>query len=514
MAPTVLAWMLLAVSAPVAALWAVINFHPALRSNLRFRINPRTPDPRPHDQGEPGGSSAPTEAVTPATFGRYDALGRPRLADTDRARRLGLHSPLDGRPDEDWPAVCIIVPGRNEEQWIPHSLPRLIEQDYPRGRFAVIFVDDDSEDATPRIAAELTERFGGDRSPRARFHVLRNDQPPPAGWVGKCWAMQQGWRHAQSLEVSRGERFDFICFTDADVLWAPGCLRAAVREAAVDRREERLGERAGLVSLIADLRFSPGVAGVVQAITQVQMVMALGILYPLEKAMDPAVPWTLAGGPFILADRQAYAAIGGHEAVRDRIVDDIELGIALKKPAEQGGGGVRVRLFYAPEMLATQMYNDWSDMWEGFTKNSYAALHYNPWELLAAGLATLLTNVLVPIYPLLAASLAVLTAQIPGPDGLQRPWMQTSWPAFLALGLSLVALGFNLRANAYAVRAFRLPIAYATLGSLGAALFLSMVVGSAWRYHFGGGNVWKGRAYGRHGRLDVDSEAQARGGRS
>ena len=84
-----------------------------------------------------------------------------------------------------------------------------LEEGYPE--LEVVLVDDRSEDGTgaiiDRIAAE---------HPRVRaVHVGEL----PAGWLGKVHAQQVGWRAASG---------DYLLFTDADVHFNSGTLRAAM----------------------------------------------------------------------------------------------------------------------------------------------------------------------------------------------------------------------------------------------------------------------------------------------
>ena len=50
-----------------------------------------------------------------------------------------------------------MVPARNEAESLPVTLPALLAQDYP-GEFRVYLVDDNSDDGTGEIAAELGRR--------------------------------------------------------------------------------------------------------------------------------------------------------------------------------------------------------------------------------------------------------------------------------------------------------------------------------------------------------------------
>src|SRR5690348_6609917 len=93
--------------------------------------------------------------------------------------RTGMRLPVAGAPN-DWPAVAIVVPARDEAQVLPASLPTLVAQRYA-GPLRVILVDDGSTDGTGDLATtrwpEVTVVDPGER---------------PQGWAGKLWALQAG----------------------------------------------------------------------------------------------------------------------------------------------------------------------------------------------------------------------------------------------------------------------------------------------------------------------------------
>lgn len=417
-------WLNLSCAAFAAAAWAYINLHPKFRRNLAFRIDP-----------VPGGD---------------DPCG-----------------------DEDLPPVVVLVPGRDEAGHLPDTLVTLCEQDYPDYR--IIFIDDESTDATPAIVTELAQRY-------PHLTVVRNDDAPPSGWVGKCWAI---WRGYQTARMSRDrEEADrnigipaparsrlvqtdsWLCFTDADIHWQPDCLRSAMRHA-----QQHKGD---IVALFPRLRFGSAI----EAIVQSQLALALGLMYPMDRAMDPDEPDTLTGGAFILTRRALYDEVGGHEAVRGEVVEDLALGKALK------GAGGRVRVGMAPDLLWCRMYDGWPDMWEGLTKNAYAGLFYQPWRALGMTLATLLVIVLTPIY-----LIGAMVWTISSGGGAVSWWM---------LGLSLVAIILQTRVMSGVRRLLDLPWPYALVMPVGTAVYLAIVWASVWRYYFGG-NIWKGRRYGSAG---------------
>src|SRR4051812_18941237 len=85
-----------------------------------------------------------------------------------------------------WPAVVAVVPARNEAGCVADSIGSLLDQDYP-GAFSVILVDDQSSDGTAGIALRAAELRGASD----RLTIVYG-QAPPAGWMGKTWAQQQG----------------------------------------------------------------------------------------------------------------------------------------------------------------------------------------------------------------------------------------------------------------------------------------------------------------------------------
>ena len=55
--------------------------------------------------------------------------------------------------------------------------------------------------------------------------------PPPPGWTGKVWAMQQGIAHAEAANYAA----DYLLLTDADIEYAPSAVTRLVGRAMVSR---------------------------------------------------------------------------------------------------------------------------------------------------------------------------------------------------------------------------------------------------------------------------------------
>lgn len=72
----------------------------------------------------------------------------------------------------------------------------------------------------------------------------------------------------------------------------------------------------------------------------------------------------------MLFRRQAYEKIGGHAAARQHAVDDIALGRRILTH------GLRWRLVDEAKHLRCRMYHSLHQVFEGFSKNLFAAFEY------------------------------------------------------------------------------------------------------------------------------------------
>lgn len=260
--------------------------------------------------------------------------------------------------------LSVIIPARNEDDCLGGCLASLVrqqEEQWELGRdWEIIVVNDASTDGTRQLAMS----FAG---------VTVMDAPKlERGWTGKANA---AWTGAQR---ARGE---WLLFTDADTIHEPGHPRLAIIEA------ERHG--AGMLS------YSPRqiVTGLAQRTVMPLIFGDLAATYPPAKVNDPAKMTAAANGQFLLVRRDAYERIGGHQAVRGSILEDVELAVVAKRRK------VGLRFRSAPEAVSARMYRSLGAMWEGWTKN-LALLFGNAPAL--AGMRLLQLVVLVGIPALMA----------------------------------------------------------------------------------------------------------------
>lgn len=263
----------------------------------------------------------------------------------DRRHGRGLGSASSPASDA---SVSVIVPARNEAGRLAAALATLEAQTHPA--FEVIVVDDQSEDAT---YAEAAGRASG------RIRVVRG-APLPTGWVGKSWAIHQG------IELATG---DWLLFTDADVAHAPDTVERAL---ALAEEHDLPG-----ITVLPLLESVSPVERIVQpaAAVLIRSFVAPGPLVRLARSRT-----AIAAGGFILLRRDVYDAVGGHSAIRDRLVDDKALAEEVKRVGRplaivDGEGRVRVR-----------MYRGAREIWRGWRKNTSVGLAEGS-PLVAAGAA-------------------------------------------------------------------------------------------------------------------------------
>ena len=113
------------------------------------------------------------------------------------------------------------------------------------------------------------------------------------------------------------------------------------------------------------LSYSPRqiVTGLAQRSLMPLVFCELALAYPPAKVSDPNQRIAAANGQFLLVEREAYRRIGGHAAVADKVLEDVELAFLAKRRK------VGLRFRYADDAVATRMYRTTSAMIEGWTKN-------------------------------------------------------------------------------------------------------------------------------------------------
>jgi chlorobactene glucosyltransferase len=243
------------------------------------------------------------------------------------------------------PKVSILVPARNEVDVIAKSVHSLIAQDYPN--VDIWILDDQSTDGTGELARSFSRLNN-------RVKVI-SGLPVPPGWIGKHWACHQ---------LSQAADGDLLLFTDADTWLSTSMVSKAVNI--------MLSSDSDLVS------FVPGreTSSILQKLTLPFIDwFALGC-FPLTLARKLRFPEiSMAFGQFMLFRRASYEQIGGHESIKSKIVDDMELGRRIKQFK------LCLHLLDGTNDIRCHMYRNNSSLIQGFARNIFPSLGSNTLRL-------------------------------------------------------------------------------------------------------------------------------------
>lgn len=294
--------------------------------------------------------------------------------------------------------VSVVVPTLNEAQRIRPCLAGLtLQSDAVR---EILVVDSHSEDGTPELVKQAQQS-----DPRFR---LLNDDPLPSGWVGRPWALHNGYLHSSKDST-------WVLGIDADTQPQPGLVAALVAET----------EAAGydLVSLSPQFILkTPG-----ELWLQPALLMTLVYRFGPTGGLASGADRTMANGQCFLCRRSLLQALEGYTSARNSFCDDVTL---ARHAAQQGA---KVGFWDGALLLKVRMYEGLQETWQEWGRSldlKDASLPGQVW-----GDLWFLTSIqALPwlVLPLLLVSLA---------SGV------TTLPIQLALGLniSLIAVRFALQ---------------------------------------------------------------------
>jgi hopene-associated glycosyltransferase HpnB len=344
---------------------------------------------------------------------------------------------IETPPPREWPRVIAVVPARNEAATIGRTVGGLGRQDYP-GDFAIVVVDDHSEDGTTEIARHAARECGGPE----RISIY-SAAPLPAGWTGKLWSLNEGVTHVAKKAP------EYYWFTDADVAHAPETLRRLVAGAEAGKLD--------LASLMVLLQ--------ARTLPERALIPAFVYfflkLYPPRWIADSKAHTAGAAGGCILLRRTALERMGGLKAIRGDVIDDCALARAVKNCSG------RIWMGLTRASFSLREYGNFSEIRDLIARTAFPQLGYSTLVFFGT-LAGMLFTYIAPI--------GVLFAHDPGARILG------------AVAWALMSLTFLPT-----VRFYGLSPLWAQLLPLAALFYSYATCVSAVRYWLGRGGHWKGR---------------------
>ncbi len=223
--------------------------------------------------------------------------------------------------------LSIIIPAMNEEKNIDKVLNSIKKQSYQP--YEIIVVNDHSTDKTENIASTYSD-----------IKIISLQGEPPEGWVGKPWACWNGYLNSTG---------NLLLFLDADVELSPQALESVMA---------KYYQKKGLLSIWPYQKFTR----YYEHFNMPFHLIALSLLsfFSFSPQLQPAIVF----GPLLLISRNIYQKIGGHQSVKNRIVEDLEFGKICGKEK------IKINSYSGGEMVKFQMYPEgFYQLWEGLTKN-------------------------------------------------------------------------------------------------------------------------------------------------
>jgi cellulose synthase/poly-beta-1,6-N-acetylglucosamine synthase-like glycosyltransferase len=333
------------------------------------------------------------------------------------------------------PRCSVVIAARNEELRIEETIRRLLAQH--EVEVEVILVDDRSTDGTSNVVKEAAKRD-------ARLRVIRIEKLPD-GWLGKCHACHIG------ASVATGE---WLLFTDADCWLHPDVITRAIQAA----------QREG----VEHVTLAPGIMAPSPGVCAWHLMFLLSFANWFSGVNRDRPKSYLGLGAFNLVRASAYQECGGYEALRLTVLDDVKLGLLLRRACK------RTRAFLGADDVKCHWGTNLTSMIQIMEKNYFAAVDFRvPLALGCCVLMVLLSCIIVmgvfsqtamgfaaTVSPLcLTAPAAILARRIGWSRGIGfgAPFMIPvfAWALFNSMFVTLRRGGIRWRETFYSLDKLR-----------------------------------------------------------
>jgi len=352
--------------------------------------------------------------------------------------------------DAEAPLVSILIPARNEETVIERCVMSALKQEYPN--LEVLVLDDESTDRTPEI-------ISGIQVPTSKSLQVIEGEAKPKDWLGKPWACRQLAEHAEG---------ELLIFIDADTWLEKSMVSRVVRSMGHDVLDFLTVWPQQRLVTFWEKTVIPLVYYALLTLLPARYVHKTprwipALLEPLVRPMFAA-----ACGQCMAFKRSAYEAIGGHQAVKGQVVEDVALAKEIKKR------GLKMKMYHGEASITCRMYTSGKEIKEGFSKNFLAGFDHN----IPLFISMALLHLIVFVLPFVLLPVVILLKQ----------WLLT----VLASLIILIILSHRI----ILARWFGWSTVYALLHPVGVLWFQKLGLQLLINYFKGEETSWKGRNIG------------------
>lgn len=340
------------------------------------------------------------------------------------------------------PKVSIILPARNEEEFIGKCLDSLVKQDYEN--YEIIVIDDSSEDKTWEIILEYAKKY-----PKI---IPVSARPKPNGWMGKNWACMEGY------DKVTGE---LLLFTDADTKHAENVISLAVSHL----------NSFGLDALSAIPKMLT-----FDFWTNITLPMISTFLHTRFSALNVNNPAKKTGyffGSFFILKKTTYQEVGTHEGVKQEIIEDGALGKKVKE------AGYKMKMVRGEHLIEAVWARDKGTLWNAL-KRLMVPLYLQSGKI-AIGIFFAIVFLLFVPFPIFAIS-----TSFPIESTSAKILCMTS-----AIASVLIYIGATIEVKV----GLKLKLAYAIFAPLGSLVVVLGFFSGLLQAKRTSSVTWRGRSY-------------------
>lgn len=340
------------------------------------------------------------------------------------------------------PKVSIIIPARNEEEFIERCLSSLIDQDYDN--YEIIVIDDRSDDRTSEIIKKMSTRSS------KVIYVFAD--PKPETWIGKNWACIEGYKR------SKGE---LLLFTDADTFHSKNSVSLAVSHLISEDLD-------ALTAIPKMLCLDKWVK-----ITLPVLSTFLHTRFSALRVNDPSKKTGYFFGSFFIIKRQVYETVGTHEGVKSEIVEDGALGKKVKE------SGFKLKMVRAEHIIEAIWARDKSTLWHAL-KRLMVPLYFQSKTIAIGIFAAVLFLLLVPFPTLLYSGIFIFKS---------FSFMILFWSSLVSSLLIYIASILDAK------KGLSLSIKYPLLSPIGSFIIIAGFASGIIQANSNNAVRWRGRTY-------------------